>query len=1120
MREVCAKFFRTCPESARLCQASDIALSEGLNISGQLRIATCRNGLVDGTTPIIVNGRQVANLWIGQVFFEPPDLEHFRRQGQAYGYDLDAYLEAIDKVPIVPRERFELVLRFLSELAGTIAELGQQRIRDQENTRRLEESEAKYRTLAENTNDIIYATDAEGRLRYASPQVAQYGYTADAIVNRHLLEMVRPEDRERVAADFQRTMATGQEFPTCFRLTDKQGRDVWFEDRGKVQRDKTGRVTGLFGVLRNITERKQAEDALRESEEKYRQLFATEKNAILVADLSSWTILDANESAWQMYGYSREEFLRLTLWDITAEKEKTHEALNAAQRNGHVFVGLRRHRRKDGSIFLVEISTNSFCASGRSMFCNVIRDITERKQVEEALLRSEAKFRALAEGIPGVVYSVPSAEGMEKFYVSPQVKELLGFTCEDYAADGDLWRKQVHPEDRDRVLGELERSIRAGVPFISEYRFFRKDGQMRWLHDETRTMMLKDQTPVRQGVILDITDRKQSEQALRDSEEKYRQLFTTETDSLVMFDAQTYEMLDVNESALRLYGYTREEFLALTCWDMTVEPEETLKSKERLLARGFDQVSLRYHRKKDGTVFPMEFSGVRFTLGDRTVFSIAVRDITERMRAEADLRQSEDNFRSLVEGAPEALFVQSQGRFAYLNPAMLKLLGASRPEELLGTNFMERMAPEYHEVIRKRIRYQKESGQPSGFMDQQYVRLDGSRVPVETTAVAMKYQGRDAHLVFVRDITERQRTEAALSESEQRFRTLFEKTTEGILLVDPKTKKFNMANPRMCEMLGYLPEEISNLSVRDLLGEEDLPRMMKEFEKHVRNEIAGSEDIPVKRKDGSVFYADIRSFRVTLNGASFLAGLFRDATARRAAAEQNAWYQERLKSLALELSLAEERERRRLAAHLHDQILQILAVIQMKLTLARSEEPKAATDRDAFLQEISALVARTLRSCRSLTLQMSHPALYDLGFVAAVEWLADDIQALHGLKVTLKDDGLPKPIEERTRVVLFQSLRELLVNVAKHAGVDLARVRLALHNSTVRVTVRDKGTGFDPSAVNLRHHRDHFGLFSIRERLDHLGGQVDIRSAPGQGTTITMTVPLSVGPAGAVEEKP
>ncbi|MFZ2656133.1 MAG: response regulator [Victivallales bacterium] len=146
------------------------------------------------------------------------------------------------------------------------------------------------------------------------------------------------------------------------------------------------------------------------------------------------------------------------------------------------------------------------------------------------------------------------------------------------------------------------------------------------------------------------------------------------------------------------------------------------------------------------------------------------RDIAARTMAEAAMRESEERFRSLVEVAPEAIFVQSKGLFVFVNPAALKLFGASRREDLLGTDLMMRIAPEWRETVRERVRFQQETGKPAPLMEQDYLRLDGSRVPVETTAIAIKYQGCDSHLVFVRDVTERKHAEEDKSKLEAQLR--------------------------------------------------------------------------------------------------------------------------------------------------------------------------------------------------------------------------------------------------------------------------------------------------------------------------------------------------------------
>ncbi len=173
---------------------------------------------------------------------------------------------------------------------------------------------------------------------------------------------------------------------------------------------------------------------------------------------------------------------------------------------------------------------------------------------------------------------------------------------------------------------------------------------------------------------------------------------------------------------------------------------------------------------KDGREIPFLATCVRMEVAGRVYLVGIGIDISDRVWAQEALRESEERFRCLVESAPEAIFVQSQGRFVYINPAMLRLFGASRSEDLLGTEFMDRMAPEYRDVIRERIRVHRETGTPAPLMDQEYLRLDGSRVPVETTAVAIRFRGGDAHLVFVRDITERKRAEQERQRLEAQYR--------------------------------------------------------------------------------------------------------------------------------------------------------------------------------------------------------------------------------------------------------------------------------------------------------------------------------------------------------------
>lgn len=239
-----------------------------------------------------------------------------------------------------------------------------------------------------------------------------------------------------------------------------------------------------------------------------------------------------------------------------------------------------------------------------------------------------------------------------------------------------------------------------------------------------------------------------------------------------------------------------------------------------------------------------------------------------------------------------------------------------------------------------------------------------------------------------------------------------------------------------------------------------------------------------------------------------------EITERRKAEDRILRYQQRLKSLAVELSTAEERQRRQIASALHDAVGHRLAVGVMKLRGLLNEEPGRNGHSAAEITRACELVEQAIEHTRSLTLQLSPPILYELGLEPAVEWLAEQVQKEAGLPVTVDDDGRPKPTDEEIRPLLFNAVRELLVNVVKHARADHARVSLARDGEHVRITVADDGVGCDdgvpgtPAAAGASG----FGLFNIRERLAHLGGRLDLSSSPGAGCHVTLIAPLNTRP--------
>ena len=231
--------------------------------------------------------------------------------------------------------------------------------------------------------------------------------------------------------------------------------------------------------------------------------------------------------------------------------------------------------------------------------------------------------------------------------------------------------------------------------------------------------------------------------------------------------------------------------------------------------------------------------------------------------------------------------------------------------------------------------------------------------------------------------------------------------------------------------------------------------------------------------------------------------------AERKRAEKRAReYQAQLKSLASQLTLAEERERHRLAIELHDRISQALVISKIKLEALRKSG--SGRNLDKALDDVCNSIGRTIQDTRTLTFDLSSPVLHELGFEMAVsEWLTDQIQKKYGITVEFGADGEAKPLDDDVRILLFRDVRELLINVVEHSHAHKVKVSIKRLGEQISVTVEDDGVGFDPAEVlSMAAGKGEFGLFSIRERLERSGGHLEIESRPRCGCRIKMMAPL------------
>ena len=451
-------------------------------------------------------------------------------------------------------------------------------------------------------------------------------------------------------------------------------------------------------------------------------------------------------------------------------------------------------------------------------------------------------------------------------------------------------KRFVYPDDAPVVAKETMAAMESTDPKYSrelEHRIIYEDGEIG--HVVVRFIAVKD-TQGRAvktfGVIQDITARKRAE---REAEFKSTVIVTqqdTSPDGILLVN-ENARILSYNRKFVELWGIPEE--LVQTGNDETVlqwvvhqiqEPDAFIAKIRRLYedreAKSRDQVQTRHGRTVDRYSAPVVApNGIYY--GRVWYF----RDITERVRTEQTIRDSEEKFRGAVDQSPVGIIMIQDGRFIYANPTALAMFGYDTdefmqltPAQLVANSERTKLIKDLRQIQAEEIAAVNETYKG--------LRKDGSVIDVEAHGTKMELGGQPALTCILMDVTEPRRAQRRVQESEAKLKAILDAVTDGIAVADPTTHALDSANNAFCNMLGYLPEELVGLRVNDIHPPESLRDVLTQFEQQARGEITIATNVPTKRKDGSVFFADIKAASAVIDDKPRLVGVFHDVTARRA----------------------------------------------------------------------------------------------------------------------------------------------------------------------------------------------------------------------------------------------
>jgi PAS domain S-box-containing protein len=403
---------------------------------------------------------------------------------------------------------------------------------------RLRAAEERYRLLVEQTPAVTYVDEYDPAsalwpTRYISPQAeAVFGHTAEEWLAEpdRWLAMIHPDDREATAAADAHHYATGEPLDVELRVYRRDGELRWIRDQAVIVRDEQGTPRFSQGLMTDVTDRKDAEMALRDAERRYRTLIESIPAVTYIDRLEEpWSTLYVSPQVTAIFGYEPDAWVRPGAWIERVhpdDREAARAAVTAHGERGEPFDLEYRLQHRDGRWLWVR--DQAFVVrddDGTPLFSQgVLFDITEAKTVEERLREAEERYRAIVEHVPAAIYLDRFGPDMQTVYISPQVSDILGVSPTRWIERRDLWLELMDPDERPEIERSYRRALDAGEPWRGEYRVRTPDGRTVWLHDETTFLGGPDGEPAFvQGVLFDITERKLAEQALRESEQRERE---------------------------------------------------------------------------------------------------------------------------------------------------------------------------------------------------------------------------------------------------------------------------------------------------------------------------------------------------------------------------------------------------------------------------------------------------------------------------------------------------------------------------------------------------------------------------------------------------------------------
>lgn len=1006
------------------------------------------------------------------------------------------------------------------------------------------------RVLLENTSDVLKAVNDSGIILYVTPSVQQLlGYLPEEMVNKKAVDFVHSDDRTLWEEALMRARQTPGRAtaPVEMRALHKDGSWRYMERIVKFLDSPADKAMFVINI-RDVTSRRLMEQSLAESENKLR--FLAEELMVGLYMLQDGILEYTNPQFAEIFGYKPGETTGMKLADFVFNEDLPLVKENIRRRESGEVEAIRYEFRcitRSGKVINVEVYGRKTVYQGKPAIIGNLLDITDRKRTEERLRESEQRYRYLTENTKDLFW-VMDARSSKMIYLSPNEERFNGFTNEETVGKSPL--EFVTPESAAVFMDNAEKATEAalaGQPFgvkPFEVELIRKDGSTMWIEASMSANLNKEGAVATiQGVSRDISERKEAEKALRESEQLYRLLADNMTDMVTVWDINSLKFLYLSPSAEKFFGYSVEELLKLTIPEVLppeyVTPLQdyitfTLKAAEADSSYIPPLVETPIARK-DGSMIWIEATCtyIRDDTGAITAGQTVNRDINERKKLENKLRASEEQYRLLAENTVDVVWVMDarSQKLRYLSPSMEKFLGYP-VAEMLEKDPTLYMTPASGALFREYVSKAAKAAVSGIILDIKpleliLIRKDGSNIWVETTLNVN--MGQDGLPVSVqglsRNISERKRTEKIMRESEERYRLLADNMNDLVTVWDVNSLRFLYASPSAVKFTGYSVEELLNMTVDQMIPEEYVTQVKEIVASTIKNKKAGNSysstffETPVIRKDGSVTWNEATFSWIYDDTGAIIAGqtVNRDITERKKAEEELA-----LRTADLARSNAELEHFAYIASHDLQEPLRMVA--SFTELLARRYKGKLDSDADEFIafavdgaNRMKQLINDLLAYSRVGTRVKPFAAVDCRAVLKHV--LTNLSELIKNRQVTVTVATLPTIMGDE--VQLTQLFQNIIANAVKFSGEQppVIKVSACRQDREWIFSVSDNGIG-----INQQHFATIFEIFQrvhskknypgtglglaiCKKIVERHGGRIWVTSELGCGSTFSFTLP-------------